>query len=147
MVWVMHSISLSSVRERVVTYYTKCLVEMRLNHQYLMTWVGGSTWATLFVSCLQSQGCVWTLDFFFSAHTGRKASGPWGDILWIWQKAFWIIIVDYTFKLKLYSRGSSFRRLLQHLWQHSVITGVFLHLTSVSSFIICSHRYFLFVCP
>ncbi len=36
----------------------------------LQHWVGGSIRATLFVSHLQSQGCVWAPDFFFfSTHT------------------------------------------------------------------------------
>ncbi len=74
-----------------------------LNCRYLTSWVGGSAQATLFVSCLQSQGCVGTPGCFFSAHTELKASGPWGDILWVWQKVFWIIIVDYTFKLSIYN--------------------------------------------
>ncbi len=31
-----------------MTYYTKCLVEIRLKRRYLTSWVGGSTRATLF---------------------------------------------------------------------------------------------------
>ncbi len=75
----------------------KRLVETRLKRWYLTSWVGGSTRAILFVSRLQSQSCVWTPDFFFSAHTEQKVSGPWGDILWIWQKVYCIRVVDYTF--------------------------------------------------
>ncbi len=36
----------------------KCLVETWLKRLYLTSWVGGSTRVVLFVSCLQSQGCV-----------------------------------------------------------------------------------------
>ncbi len=101
------SISLSCVRARAVTYYTEVFSGTWLKCRYLTTWVDGSTWATLFVSCLQSQGCVWTPDCFFSAHTERKASGPWGDILWIWQKVYWIRIVDYTFSLSVYEQTTA----------------------------------------
>ncbi len=88
---VTHSMSLSCVRARVVT-----------KRRYLTTWEweqgGGSVRATLFVSHLQNQGCVWTPDCFFSAHTEQKASRPWGDILWIWQKVYWIRFIDYAFQ-------------------------------------------------
>ncbi len=84
-------------------------METRLKRQYLISWFGGSTRDTLFVSHLQSQGCVWTSDCFFSAHTERKASGPWGDILWIWQKVFWIIIEDYTFNTCKFFTYSPFK--------------------------------------
>ncbi len=63
----------------------KCLVQTQLKCLYLTTWVGDSTQAILFVFRLQSQGCVWTPNCFFSAQTQRKASRPWGDILWLWQ--------------------------------------------------------------
>ncbi len=54
-----------------------------------------------------------TPDCFFSVQTERKASGAWGDILWISQKLFWIRIVDHTFK----ANGDS------HVikWQHSAL--------------------------
>ncbi len=86
--WSTHSISLSyKYKYKLWNAVLKCLVKTRLKGQYLTTRVGGSTRTTLFVSRLQSQGCVWTPDRFFSAHTERKASGPWGDIHWIWQKS------------------------------------------------------------
>ena len=45
-------------------------------------------WTTVFISNLQSQGCVGTLDFIFSAQTHRMEScRSWGDIhsirLWL----------------------------------------------------------------
>ncbi len=63
-------------------------METRLKRLYLTSWVGGSTHDTLFVSRLQSQGSVWTPDFFVS-----------GDLTKIWQKLCWIRIVDDTFKI------------------------------------------------
>ncbi len=57
----------------------KCLVEMLLKLLYLTTWVGGSTQATLFVSRLQNQGCVWTLDFFFFFFLQHKQNGKLAD--------------------------------------------------------------------
>ncbi len=43
---------------------------------------------------------------FLSAHTKRTGSGPWREILWIWQK--WIRIADGTFKATIcsYSKQS-----------------------------------------
>ncbi len=72
----MHSISLSCVQAWVVTYYTK-------------VFSGNTAKASVF------DDLGWWL---YTRHTEWKASGPWGDILWIWQKVYWIIIVDYTFK-------------------------------------------------
>lgn len=62
----------------------------------------GSVWAILFVSQLHSQGCVWTTDFFFSAHTEQSVSGLWGEIHWIWQKVYWIIIADSSLNSYFY---------------------------------------------
>ncbi len=46
-------------------------------------------------------GLCMNTGLFSSAHTERKVSGPWGDILWIWQKMYaqmyWVRISDYTF--------------------------------------------------
>ncbi len=75
----------------------KCKVETQLKRRYLTSWVVALP-EPLSVSRLQSQGCVWTPDCFFSAHTERKASGPRGDILWIWPQVYWIRIADYTFQ-------------------------------------------------
>ncbi len=88
---VTHSISLSCARARVVTYYTEVF--------------GGNAAKASVFDVLhwrlypRSQGCVWTQDCFFSAHTELQASGPWGDILWIWQNMHWLRIIDYTFQL------------------------------------------------
>lgn len=38
---------------------------------------------------------------FFSVHTEWTASGPWGDIHWIWQNMYWIRITDCTFNKTL----------------------------------------------
>ncbi len=81
--------------------------------------------------CLQSQGCVWTPDFFFSAHTRRIASGPWGDILWIWQKVYWLRIIDYTFK-----------RLTSHFCAVSI--SDYFRLLIVSDWLLCLVRMLLF---
>ena len=35
---------------------------------------------------------------FWTAHTKRMAGGLWGATSWIWQKGYWIRIVDCTFK-------------------------------------------------
>ncbi len=51
----------------------------------------------LFLSFL-SELCGGT---FWSDLDHMKASRLWGDILWIWQKVFWIRIVDYTFNKKI----------------------------------------------
>lgn len=64
-------------------------------------------WMCLFVSYLQSQGWVWTPDFF-SAHTERTASGPQRDIHWIWHKVYRIRITDSTLKVHLGKTTSTF---------------------------------------
>ncbi len=48
-------------------------------------------------------GLCMNTGLFLNAHTEWKASGPWGEILWIWQKMFWIRIVGCTFKVGPYS--------------------------------------------
>ncbi len=35
-------------------------------------------------------------------HTEWTARGPWRDIHWIWQRVYWIRIVDYTFNSALF---------------------------------------------
>ncbi len=74
----------------------KFLVETRQKRQYLMSWVGGSTWATLF-PIYRAWAVYETGLFFFPAHTQNGKLADREDILWIWQKVFWIGIIDYTF--------------------------------------------------
>lgn len=54
--------------------------------------------ATFFVSHLKNPGLCVNTRFFFSTHTEQTASRPWGDICWISQKVYLIIMDDCTSK-------------------------------------------------
>ena len=66
---------------------------------YSNTWIQdvyGSVRVTMYVSHLQSKGCV-QRPKFFCANTEQTARGPWRTIRWIWQKVDGIRITDCTF--------------------------------------------------
>ncbi len=91
LMWVTHSISLSCIRARDATYYTKWVFSGNVAKASVFDVLDWWLYPSHSVCFLFTEpGLCVNTGLFFSAHTEQKASGPRGDILRIWQKVFWI---------------------------------------------------------